>query len=678
MLSWLRSRIDLLRGTTAHSLALVADWMAGQLWLIASKFLPLANEAFRQNEIVYACIRILAESVPEPPLVAYQEDANGERTSLDRQHPLSMLIKAPNELMTEYEFWELTTIHMAIAGQSFWWKRRDNAGRLVALWPLRPDRVGPIYSDSDEPGEQVLWGWSYQQPGRGDFVPIPRRDIMSFNLPDPAGESGGIVEGFGPVQALARMIASDNEATKFVGALLANYAIPGVAINLKREVRNAEEARATKAHFRAEFGGANRGTPALLDAETTLTEIGFNLRELEFPEIREISEARICGALGVPAVLAGQRIGLRESNNRASITELREYFTETTLSNYWRRYSDQYTNDVASEFGVGIVCEFDTSRVRALAMQQQQRLTPLVEGFKSGAITVNEYRSALGLSPEATGDVRHVPTNVIEVPAVLGEPGAPPVKALPGLSGIKLLPAGKRNGNNGHTVPIKAVDPRDEAEKGLQRALEELFSKWAPALAERIKRGDTISDDDLTDGFRRVIEPRLVEAATNEGIRLAAEVGVQFDIAVVNAAAQEWAKSYTYDLVKGLTETTQKVLRGAMEKYTTLPGMTIGELQALIEPAFGVVRAEMISITEITRAYSQATNHYQRELEDSGIRTTRVFHTSHDELVCPRCLPWNGKPESMWGLEYPSGPPLHTRCRCFLTLTAAKKALEIA
>lgn len=419
MFDWLKATVNRVRGTTKQTLSLVANWLANALWLIDSKFLNLAKEAYGKNAIVYACLRLLSQSVPEPPLKAYQTQGT-EKTALDDDHELVRLIHQPNQLMTEYEFWELTTIHCAISGRSVWWKERNNAGKIIGLWPLRPDRVGPIYASGEDTENKVIRGYSYQVPSSGSFIPIPRKDVIAFNLPDPASESGGIVEGLGPAQVIAPEISADNEATSFVGTLLANYAMPGVLLKMKRDVRDEAEAMQIKAHFRSEFGGSRRGTPGILDAETDVKEMGFNLQQLEFPGVRNNTESRICAAFGVPPVLVGVNVGLRAGGGLGGggvVTQLRMFFTETTLMNYWRRFSDQYTSDVATEYGEGIVCEFDLSNVIALAPRRQEQLAPIKEAFVVGVVTRNEYRNVLRLPPRDDGDVYLIPGSVVETPA---------------------------------------------------------------------------------------------------------------------------------------------------------------------------------------------------------------------------------------------------------------------
>ncbi len=360
MFGWLKAAVNRLTFSRHRSLSLIADWLSGALWLIEPNFLSIAKKSYGTNAIAYGCLRLLSQSIPEAPLKAYLEDAKGERTELERRHPLRQLIRRPNELQTEFEFFELTTLHMAICGHAYWWKQRANGGQILALWPLRPDRVGPIYSDADaKPGEQVLAGWSYQDPGTGNYVPIPRRDVLAFGLPNPAGESGGVVEGLGPLAVLAAEISADNEATSFVGALLKNYATPSLLLKLKGSVRDEDEANLLKAKAAAEFGGSGRGKVGLIDGEADVVMVGFNMQQLEFPDLRAIAETRVAAVLGVPAVLVGLKAGLDRATY-SNVSELRRFFAETTCSGYWRRYSDQFTNDVAAEYGEEIVCECDT------------------------------------------------------------------------------------------------------------------------------------------------------------------------------------------------------------------------------------------------------------------------------------------------------------------------------
>jgi len=149
-------------------------------------------------------------------------------------------------------------------------------------------------------------------------------------------------------------------------------------------------------------------------------------------------------------------------------------------------------------------------------------------------------------------------------------------------------------------------------------------------------------------------------------LRLSVDTGISFDPTIINTEALRWARDYSYDLVSGLTDTTRRQLQEATAAFIQTPGMTIGDIEQLITPAFGPVRSEMIAVTEVTRAYSSATNELQKllQVETPELVTTRIWNTMQDEYVCRVCGPLEGAPESEFSQQFPSGPPAHPNCRC--------------
>jgi hypothetical protein len=95
-------------------------------------------------------------------------------------------------------------------------------------------------------------------------------------------------------------------------------------------------------------------------------------------------------------------------------------------------------------------------------------------------------------------------------------------------------------------------------------------------------------------------------------------------------------------------------------------GMTREALERLLRPAFGQVRAELLSITEVTRSAAAAAHVYQQYLAEHGLQFERIVHVNADDRVCATCSPLDGKAESSWPND--QGPPWHPRCRCAVTL----------
>ena len=136
------------------------------------------------------------------------------------------------------------------------------------------------------------------------------------------------------------------------------------------------------------------------------------------------------------------------------------------------------------------------------------------------------------------------------------------------------------------------------------------------------------------------------------------------DWQLANNAAAQWALEYGYDLVRGITDTTRRRLQTEIQRFVT-NGETLPQLTGRLEDVFGPVRAEMVAVTEVTRAYAEGNRASWRE---SGVIEQREWRTANDELVCPICGPLAGQ---IAGLDesFPDGsdgPPAHVRCRCWV------------
>jgi len=220
----------------------------------------------------------------------------------------------------------------------------------------------------------------------------------------------------------------------------------------------------------------------------------------------------------------------------------------------------------------------------------------------------------------------------------------------------------------------KADFDRDKWEQDLQAALSKaddatrkrvLAAIGDPPDLAKLPRGFW---DDVRAGYAAVIMPEL-EAAFLDAARAFIEsepsIGVNWDL--VNRDASQWAASYTFELVKGITGTTRDALQEKVAAYFKAP-TTIGALRESIGTLFDPVRAESIAITEITRAATSGEAAVVNLLElDSGIVMEAVFNTVEDERVCPLCSDLDGKV-----VESEDYAPKHPRCRCRTTFRIPK------
>lgn len=91
-----------------------------------------------QTSAVYACVKVLAETVASLPLHLYKKGKNGKSEAAD-QHPLfSCLYETPNEEMTSFEFRETMMTSLLLWGNAYARKIRKN-GHVTELWYLKPN-----------------------------------------------------------------------------------------------------------------------------------------------------------------------------------------------------------------------------------------------------------------------------------------------------------------------------------------------------------------------------------------------------------------------------------------------------------------------------------------------------------------------------------------------------------
>ena len=207
---------------------------------------------------------------------------------------------------------------------------------------------------------------------------------------------------------------------------------------------------------------------------------------------------------------------------------------------------------------------------------------------------------------------------------------------------------------------------RDKLEKQYMRLLAKLLNAYGGRLLEEL--GDPPDLANLPPDFWDREAEELVRALAPFGERVYLDAAAQMmetlpsgvDWALVNEAAVTWANQYTFELVRGITQTNINLLQTSVSAYFD-QGQTIGELEQRLLNAFGPIRAEMIAVTEVTRAASEGEQQIAKELAEQGIHLLPIWQTNNDALVCPICGPKHNK-------EIKDGvyPPAHPRCRCWV------------
>jgi hypothetical protein len=209
-------------------------------------------------------------------------------------------------------------------------------------------------------------------------------------------------------------------------------------------------------------------------------------------------------------------------------------------------------------------------------------------------------------------------------------------------------------------------------EKRLLLILAGAFRKQSTAIRELVEKIGYLGINeqfwnDQSEEMRKIVRPILQDIYIRHGYKLIQNAfsRKQDEGDFINLEAIDWSRSYSFELIKGIMSYTRELVSDALTNFISIPGYTLGDFMDEIQgTAFGLWRCELISITETTRAYSEAHETVANNYRDRGIEFEEVWHTV-GESACDLCKERHGK---VRGKDWYDLPPIHPGCRCGVSM----------
>ncbi|MEA4816811.1 MAG: phage portal protein [Lachnospiraceae bacterium] len=352
-----------------------------------------------QTSAVYACVRILAESVAGLPLHVYERTANGSK-STKPSHPLYRLLHdEPNREMTSFVFRETLMSHLLLWGNAYAQIIRDGRGFPIALYPLLPDRM---VVDRNERGELV---YTYQSD-KGQ-VKLRRENILHI----PGLGFDGLI-GYSPI-AMAKNAVGLALATEDYGAaFFANGANPGGVLEHPGVIK-PEQADRLRESWQSQFGGANAHKVAVLEEGLKFHQMSIPPEQAQFLETRKFQINEIARIFRVPPHMVGDL----EKSSFSNIEQQSLEFVKYTLDPWVVRWEQslQLALLLPSEKAT-IFIKFNLDGL--LRGDYQSRMQGYSTGIQNGFMSVNDVRGLEDmnlLTAEEGGDLHFVNGNMVKL-----------------------------------------------------------------------------------------------------------------------------------------------------------------------------------------------------------------------------------------------------------------------
>lgn len=322
---------------------------------------------------VYACIRVLAESVASLPLMTYERFSNGDRERATGFSLYSLLHDSPNPLMTSFEFRELMMGHLCLRGNAYAYIERSH-GEIIALWPLHPDRV-----TVELRGRKLF----YKHANDGAEKVYKADDILHIK----GLGSDGIV-GFSPLTMLRDSFAYSKAVQEYSANYFKNDASPGGILSSPGALTDQALHNLRESWKAGHTGKGNHHRVAILDSGLHWESIGVSPMDSQLVESMKFSTIEIARAFRVPLNL----IQDLDRSTYSNINEQNRSFLVHTLQPWLCRFEQAMTKALLTESEKErYFIEHLTAGI--LRADTKTRYDAYKVGIEAGFLTVDEVRN---------------------------------------------------------------------------------------------------------------------------------------------------------------------------------------------------------------------------------------------------------------------------------------------
>ena len=353
----------------------------------------VSTETVQQIPEVYACLKTLAETTAQLPLVIYRQQ--GDRREEFREHPIfDLLHDQPNPEMDAYEFRYQMTWDLMLHRNAFAEVVENQRGAVGELWRVDPSR----FVKAERVNGQVVY--TFRQHN-GTQQQLPANRVFHLRAP-PLDESGLVgrsllIDG---ARTFARALALEDYARRF----FENDATPSGVVTVPKMFPNDEQAQEFRKRWNAQFRGAKRHSVGILEAGATWADVNVPNDKAQFLETYKEVTAQVLRLFRMQPHMVGVLDKATFSNIEQQSLEYVVYTLMPGLIGWEKGIKRQLI--LGRQF-------FAAHNVAGLLRGDlKARYEAYAIGRNWGWLSVNDILKRENLNPVPEGDVRLQPLNM--------------------------------------------------------------------------------------------------------------------------------------------------------------------------------------------------------------------------------------------------------------------------
>ena len=340
-----------------------------------------------QTTAVYACVRILSETLAALPLQLYRYTPTGkERVYM---HPLYQILHdEPNPEMTSFVFRETLMSHLLIWGNAYAQIIRDRLGRVQGLYPLRPDKMTVCRNENGEI-YYIYTKTTDENPAIKPYGQVALRKEEVLHIPGLGFD--GLV-GYSPIAMAKNAVGMTMACEEYGASFFANGASPSGVLEHPGVLKDPAKVRDS---WNAVYqGSANAHKVAVLEEGMKYQSIGIPPEEAQFLETRKFQLNEIARLYRIPPHM----IGDLEKSSFNNIEQQSMEFVKYTLDPWVIRWEQAMQKALLlPEEKKQFFLKFNVNGL--MRGDYESRMTGYSIGRQNGWLSANDIREMEDLNP---------------------------------------------------------------------------------------------------------------------------------------------------------------------------------------------------------------------------------------------------------------------------------------
>lgn len=359
-----------------------------------------------QTTAVYACVRILSETIASLPLHVYRYTEGGK--AKDTEHVLyTLLHDEPNPDMTSFVFRETLMSHLLIWGNAYSQILRDRSGQVIGLYPLLPDQMSVHRS---EKGKLYYVYNRYEEDNpnfqeKGSIV-LSQEEVLHI----PGLGFDGLI-GYSPIALAKNAVGMTLACEEYGASFFSNGANPGGVLEHPGILKDPGKVRDS---WNAVYQGTrNAHKVAVLEEGMSYKQIGIPPEEAQFLETRKFQINEIARLFRIPPHMVGDL----EKSSFSNIEQQSLEFVKYTLDPWVVRFEQALKKSLLlPEEKKTHFIKFNVDGL--LRGDYQSRMNGYAIGRQNGWLSTNDIRKLEELNPippEEGGDLYLINGNMTKL-----------------------------------------------------------------------------------------------------------------------------------------------------------------------------------------------------------------------------------------------------------------------